>query len=47
MHVNISDPLKTGMHFELSVSKIGYMTLGTVPVKGLLLAVFRKGAKAR
>jgi hypothetical protein len=35
------------MHFELSDSNIDYMTLGTVPVEGLLLTVFGKGLKAR
>jgi hypothetical protein len=35
------------MHFEPSDSKIEYMTLGTVPVEGLLLGVFREALKAR
>ncbi len=35
------------MHFEPSDPKIEYMTFSTVPVEGLLLAVFRKGLKAR
>jgi hypothetical protein len=35
------------MHFEPSDPKIEYMTFSTVPVEGLLLAVFRNGSKAR